>query len=71
MDELGNGYAIKYTTALFHAPSGKSYDGVGFAPDIEVDADHDTIERATSITDPKARVAADIQLRTALSLLAP
>ncbi len=71
IDELGNGYAIKYTTALFHAPSGKSYDGVGIAPDIEVDADGAQIERAAQLTDPKARVAADIQLRTALSLLAP
>jgi len=32
VDELGNGYAIKYTTALFHTPSGKSYDGVGLTP---------------------------------------
>jgi carboxyl-terminal processing protease len=71
IEELGNGYAMKYTTALFHAPSGKSYDGVGLAPDIEVDADHDQIERASALTDPKARVAADIQLRTALSLVAP
>ncbi len=37
VDELGNGYAIKYTTALFHTPSGKSYDGVGLTPDVEVE----------------------------------
>jgi carboxyl-terminal processing protease len=71
IEPLGNGYVMKYTTALFHAPSGKSYDGVGIAPDIEVDADRDAIERASLLTDPKARVAADIQLRTALSLVAP
>jgi carboxyl-terminal processing protease len=71
VDELGNGYAIKYTTALFHTPSGKSYDGVGLTPDIEVDADRAQIDRARAITDPVARLAADAQLRTALALLKP
>ena len=69
VDELGNGYAIKYTTALFHTPGGKSYEGVGLIPDVEVDADRQQVERAWSITDPAARLAADVQLRTALSLL--
>ena len=69
VDELGNGYAVKYTSALFHAPSGKSYDGVGLTPDVEVDADRDQVDRASFITDPTARLAADVQLRTAMSLL--
>ncbi len=71
VDELGNGYAIKYTTALFHTPSGKSYDGVGLTPDVEVDGDRDQMERASFVTDPAARLAADAQLRTAISLLKP
>jgi carboxyl-terminal processing protease len=71
LDELGNGYAIKYTTALFHTPSGKSYEGVGLTPDVEVDADRQQVERACFITEPTARLAADVQLRTALSLLKP
>jgi carboxyl-terminal processing protease len=71
IDELGNGYAIKYTTALFHTPSGKSYEGVGLTPDVEVDADRQQVERAGFLTDPVARLAADAQLRTALSLLKP
>ena len=71
IDELGNGYAIKYTTALFHTPSGKSYDGVGLIPDVEVDADRLQVERACFLMDPAARLAADTQLRTALSLLKP
>ena len=71
IDELGNGYAIKYTTALFHTPSGKSYEGTGLAPDVEVDADRLQVERACFLPDPAARLAADPQLRTALSLLKP
>jgi carboxyl-terminal processing protease len=71
LDEIGNGYAIKYTTALFHTPSGKTYDGVGLTPDVEVDVDHQQVERVMYITDPVARLAADAQLRTALSLLKP
>jgi carboxyl-terminal processing protease len=69
VDELGNGYAIKYTTAVFHTPSGKSYEGVGLAPDVEVDADRTQTERVMFITDPATRLAADVQLRTAVSLL--
>jgi carboxyl-terminal processing protease len=71
LDELGNGYAMKYTTALFHAPSGQSYDGVGLAPDVEVDMPGDQVERASLLTDPAARLAADVQLRTAIALLKP
>ena len=29
IDELGNGYAIKYTVALFHTPAGRSFEGQG------------------------------------------
>jgi carboxyl-terminal processing protease len=71
VDELGNGYAIKYTTALFQTPSGKSFDGVGLSPDVEVDADRTQVERARRLTDATARLAADVQLRTALALLKP
>jgi carboxyl-terminal processing protease len=69
LEELGNGYAIKFTTALFHTPSGKSYEGAGFAPDVEVDETEDTVERSFLLTDPRERVAIDPQLKTALSLL--
>jgi carboxyl-terminal processing protease len=69
IDDLGNGYAIKYTTALFHTPSGKSYEGVGLTPDVEVDADKEQVERVLYIVDPAKRLPADTQLRTALSLL--
>jgi carboxyl-terminal processing protease len=69
VDELSNGYAIKYTVSVFQSPSGHSYEGSGLAPDIEVDQDEKTVERAESLSTPEARVAADGQLRTALALL--
>jgi carboxyl-terminal processing protease len=71
LDEIGNGYAIKYTTAVFHTPSGKSFEGVGLTPDIEVDADPEKVEGVLYISDPVKRLAADSQLRTALALVKP
>jgi len=70
VEDLPNGYAIKYTLALFQTPSGKSFQGVGLAPDVEVDMPSPAIERALAITDPAKRLDADVQLRTAASLLA-
>lgn len=70
LEDLPNGYAIKFTVGLFASPSGKSYDGIGLAPDIEVDAAGEAIQRAVAETDPKAKVAEDAQLRTALAVLA-
>ena len=71
IEDLPNGYAIKYTSALFHAPSGKTYQGVGMVPDVEVDEDQDQIERASQIQDLAQKTAADPQLRTAFALLKP
>ncbi|HEX8790726.1 MAG TPA: S41 family peptidase [Polyangiaceae bacterium] len=70
LEDLPNGYAIKFTVGVFASPSGKSYDGIGLAPDIEVDAPGDTIQRAVAETDPKTKVGEDAQLRTALAVLA-
>jgi carboxyl-terminal processing protease len=70
IEDLPNGYALKFTVGLFASPSGKSYDGVGVAPDIEVDAASDSVTKALGETDPKAMVAEDVQLRTALAVLA-
>ena len=54
-------------------PNGQTYDGVGLAPDVEVDADKEAVERSLAMpaSDPAARVASDVQLRTALALLRP
>lgn len=69
IDELGNGYAIKYTVGLFETPSGQSFDGEGLLPDIEVGMDDRQTARILSETDPVKRLAADGQLRTAVGLL--
>ncbi|HEY6459536.1 MAG TPA: S41 family peptidase, partial [Polyangiaceae bacterium] len=41
LDDLPNGYALKYTIALFESPTGKSYEGVGLTPDVQVDETDD------------------------------
>jgi carboxyl-terminal processing protease len=69
VDDLPNGYAIKYTISVIHAGDGKTYDGVGFTPDIEVDMDRKATAAAQRETDPVRRLAVDPQLRTAIALL--
>lgn len=69
IEDLPNGYAMKYTLAVFRAPSGKSYDGTGLTPDVEVDMPDDAIAKARLLTDTTQRVAQDTQLRTAVALL--
>jgi carboxyl-terminal processing protease len=67
--DLPNGYAFKLTTAQFFTPSGKTFDGVGLTPDVEVDMSEEQIEKVYAITDADKRLAADPQLRTAVSIL--
>jgi carboxyl-terminal processing protease len=69
VDDLPNGYAVKYTVGVLRAASGKTYEGVGLEPDVELDADKGAIAAAARETDPVKRVAADAPLRTALALL--
>jgi carboxyl-terminal processing protease len=69
VDDLSNGYAIKYTMALFASPGGKSYEGTGMTPDIEVDQADDATVRAQMESDVIKRLAEDVQLRTAVALL--
>jgi carboxyl-terminal processing protease len=71
IDELENGYAIKYTLGLFQTPSGRSFEGTGLTPDIEVDMAEGECGKAMAIKDPKQRLAIDVQLRTAVALLKP
>jgi carboxyl-terminal processing protease len=65
VEELGNGWAIKLTTALLRSPAGQMLDGKGLEPDLQVDMkDHLSRDR-----DPERRVAADCQLRAGVHLL--
>jgi carboxyl-terminal processing protease len=69
LDDLPNGYAMKYTVGVFASPNGKSYEGKGVPPDVEVDWPDASIQAAQAITDPAARLAEDVQLRTAVTVL--
>jgi C-terminal processing protease CtpA/Prc len=69
LDELGNGYAIKYTVGLFHTAGGRSFEGQGMPPDVAVDMDDKQTVKAMAVTDPARRLEADVQLRTAVELL--
>ncbi|HEX3344896.1 MAG TPA: S41 family peptidase [Polyangiaceae bacterium] len=69
VDDLPNGYAIKYTMALFASPAGRSFEGVGMAPDIEVDQTDDATMKSQTEPDPVKRLAEDVQMRTAVAVL--
>jgi carboxyl-terminal processing protease len=68
LDDLPNGYAFKYTVSLFKTPSGRSFEGTGLAPDVEVSMDERELARA-NVAKPADRLAVDVQLRTARELL--
>jgi carboxyl-terminal processing protease len=69
ISELPNKWAMKYTIAVFKTPTGDLLDGVGLDPDIAVDLDPPLAEKAQHLKDSKSRLAADPQLRSAVSLL--
>lgn len=69
LETLPNGYAAKYTLGLFRTPSGRSFEGVGLAPDVEVDMNERDRANSCSLGDASEFVAHDVQLRTAVTLL--
>lgn len=69
LEELPNHYVMKYTVGLFQTASGKSYDGQGMPPDVEVALDDKALDRAERTQDPQERLAVDVQLRAAYNLL--
>jgi carboxyl-terminal processing protease len=69
LDDLPNGYAFKFTVGVFKTPSGKSYGGVGLAPDIEVAMDEKAFAKVGLMKELDKRLAADPPLRTALAVL--
>jgi carboxyl-terminal processing protease len=70
IDDLPNGYAFKYTSAIFKTASGQTYEGTGISPDIDVAMDISDVEHAQLVRDATKRMSMDVQLRTAKSLLA-
>ena len=69
LKELPNKYVLKYTLALFRAPDGKSYEGEGLAPDIEVTQDERSVARSVRLKSLSDRLSIDAQLRAAASFL--
>lgn len=69
VDELSNGWAFKYTVSLFKTPSGRSFEGVGLTPDVEVAMDEKQLAKANATPKPEDRLAIDVQLKTAKELL--
>ncbi|MGH7296300.1 MAG: S41 family peptidase [Polyangiaceae bacterium] len=70
VEDLPNGYAVKYTMAIFTSPGGKSFDGTGIVPEVEVDQGDEATQRALMESDPAKQLAEDAPLRTTLALLA-
>jgi C-terminal processing protease CtpA/Prc len=69
LDDLPNGYAVKYTTSVFETPKGETFDGVGLSPDVEVDLDHKGVMSCEREKDLTTRMKTDTQLRAAVGLL--
>jgi carboxyl-terminal processing protease len=69
IEELENGWALKYTVAGFETPAGHSYEGEGIDPDVEVDLEDKVTARALATTDVEARLALDAPLKTAVGLV--
>jgi carboxyl-terminal processing protease len=69
VENLGNGYAIKFTVGLFKTAKGQAPDGKGLDPDVPVDGDDMAVARAQRMSDGAQRLAADPQLRAAVALL--
>jgi carboxyl-terminal processing protease len=69
LEELPNGWALKYTVGTFKSPSGVPRDGKGLEPAVAVAMDPAQTARAQRMTDVTARLAADSGLRAALALL--
>ena len=69
VEDLGNGWGVKFTTMVFRSPSGALPDGRGLDPDVEVEADVRDVAKAATIKEGDKRIAADAQLRVATTLL--
>jgi carboxyl-terminal processing protease len=69
IEDLPNGYALKYTSAVFTSPAGKSFESTGMLPDLAVDETAESVEHALLEKDAAKRVEQDVQIRTALAVV--
>jgi carboxyl-terminal processing protease len=70
IDDLPNGYAVKYTIKTFKSPGGKSYQDVGLEPDMAISPAGENVGKSDlSDTDFKKRLSQDAPLRAAFSIL--
>jgi carboxyl-terminal processing protease len=68
LKELPNRYVVKYTVALFRAPDGRSFEGEGLSPDLDVALEEGLAARAERLKPPE-RLQSDAQLRAAAAFL--
>jgi carboxyl-terminal processing protease len=69
IDQLENGYAVKYTVSLFKSPSDKSFEGVGLRPDIEIAMEETDFGRAQAKKTLEERLPVDAILRTGVEIV--
>ena len=69
VDELPNGFAMKYTIATFKPPIGENLSGKGLKPDINVELPADAAMKFQSLSDTDAMIREDLQLSSALNIL--
>jgi carboxyl-terminal processing protease len=70
LEDLPNGFAVKYTIGLFRTPAGRSYENEGMPPDVEVGPNDAPLDKVQRVESPAERLEIDAQLRTARALLA-
>lgn len=68
LEVIPNKYAIKYTVKEFQSPSGKSFQGVGIKPDVEVSTP-EKIDLTQLKRDLVKRLEQDPQLKAAIELI--
>lgn len=70
IDDLPNGYAVKYTIKTFKSPGGKSYQDVGIEPDMLISPTGENVGKSgLTPSEFEKRLSEDAPLRAAYSLL--
>jgi carboxyl-terminal processing protease len=71
LESLPNGFGLKYTVREFLSPSGKSFQGTGLKPDLEIPLpESEEVRTLRSEPDFQKRLERDPQLKAALAMAA-